>query len=193
MTLFYPGSPACHSVRRCSRQSTWALTFLQLQSNRRQVSSASKHVPIIHAHNGHAKRRKSIHRLYLAGVNPFLPSHLQSSISPVFTEVPLDEWISSISGRNAGISIRTSRGGDGGIRKEDIEVTHLASGLGHAMIAYRDRRTDEEKIFAIGRNESGQLGLGYNSQVRPSLSTHITSTRLTHFDGSPAGTYQRFG
>lgn len=193
MTLFYTGSPAFCSVLRGSRQSTRALTLQQLQSHCRRVSSASKHAPIIQAHNGEAKRRKSIHRLFLAGVNPFLPSHLQSSISPVFTEVPLDEWISSISGRNAGISIRTPRGGDGGMRKEDIEVTHLASGLGHAMIAYRDRRTDEEKIFAIGRNESGQLGLGYNSQVRPRSFTDTTSTRLTHLDDYPAGTHQRFG
>jgi hypothetical protein len=54
---------------------------------------------------------------------------------------------------------------NGTIRKEDIEVTQLTSGFGHAMIAFRDRRTNEEKIFAIGRNESGQLGVGYNSQV----------------------------
>lgn len=136
----------------------------------RAVSTRVDHAPVIH--RGTSSKRKPVHRLFLAGVNPFLPSHLQSSISPVFTEVPLDEWISSISGRNAGISKRGSMQ-EGGIRKEDIEVTNLASGLGHAMIVFRDRRTDEEKIFAIGRNESGQLGVGYNSQVssrNPTLS-----------------------
>lgn len=73
--------------------------------------------------------------------------------------------------------MRSSLRSDAGLVKEDIEVTHLASGIGHAMIAYRDRRSDEEKIFAIGRNESGQLGLGYNSQVRERISMLVYSCR----------------
>jgi hypothetical protein len=79
---------------------------------------------------------------------------------------------------------------DGGIRKEDIEITHLASGLGHAMIAFRDRRTDEEKIFAIGRNESGQLGLGYNSQVRKVSMQYVCSTNTNQIARN-SGTYKR--
>lgn len=103
-----------------------------------------------------------MHRLFLAGTNPFLPPHLQSSVSPTFTEVPLDEWISSLSGGGS----RKHAGSSDTTRKKDLEITHLTSGFGHAMIAFRDRRTNEEKIFAIGRNESGQLGVGYNSQVQ---------------------------
>lgn len=143
--------PQSHNVARWSNN----------HHNIRSISTRLDRVPV--AYSG-SSRRKALHRLFLAGINPFLPSHLQSSVSPVFTEVPLDEWISSISGRNAGVSKRPSMHG-AGIRKADIEVTHVASGLGHVMIGFRDRRTEEEKIFAIGRNESGQLGLGYNSQV----------------------------
>lgn len=160
-------------LRTCTARcrSSSLLGFSQLKTtprwpcdrqNIRLLSTRFDHAPV--AYGGGSSRRKALHRLFLAGTNPFLPSHLQSSISPVFAEVPLDEWISSISGRNASVSKRSSVH-ETGIRKEDIEITHLASGLGHVMISFRDRRTNEEKIFAIGRNESGQLGLGYNSQV----------------------------
>jgi hypothetical protein len=157
---------ACRSSQAGAHRSSLRLRAL-LYAFRNVSSDASSRTPV--AYSG-SSRRKPVHRLYIAGANPFLPSHVSNATIPTFTEVPLHDWISSVSGRGSGLSPRSTANSE--ILKEDVEITHVASGLGHAMIAYRDMRNGEEKIFAIGRNESGQLGVGYNSQV--SLGAFIT-------------------
>lgn len=149
-----------HSLLPCS--SRW---WTQLQ--RRYLSStsgpSSSNLPGLQSTG---PKSRDVHRLLLAGVNPFLPPHVRNSTTPVFQEVPVHEWISSVSGRGAGASRMISLGGSGSaINQDDLEITNIAAGLGHFLIAYHDKRSGEGKIFAIGRNESGQLGLGYNSQV----------------------------
>ena len=94
--------------------------------------------------------RKTRQRLFVAGVNPFLPPSVRNATSPTFVEVDFAEWLGSI-------GVKTGSG------PEQLEITHVATGHGHALIAYRYEGV--ESIFAIGRNESGQLGIGYNSQV----------------------------
>jgi hypothetical protein len=98
-------------------------------------------------HDSRATRQ----RLFVAGVNPFLPPSVRKATSPTFVEVDFAEWLGSI-------GVKTGSG------PEHLEITHVATGHGHALIAYRYEGV--ESIFAIGRNESGQLGIGYNSQVR---------------------------
>lgn len=93
-----------------------------------------------------SQSKRSVTRLFLAGTNPFLPPTQRGAKSPLFTEVPFTEWIGSI-----GISNDP----------KEVEITHIAAGHRHAMIAYRYQGV--ESIFAIGRNDSGQLGIGYNS------------------------------
>lgn len=61
-------------------------------------------------------------------------------------------------------------------RDEEIEISKLAVGYAHAMVAYKDK--EGESIFAIGRGESGQLGIGYNSQVSASRSDSDVMLKL---------------
>ena len=72
----------------------------------------------------------------------------QSPHNPSLIPVPFGIWIGSI-GRakdvDAGWSIRG-----------------ISSGLGHTLISYAADGTD--RVFACGRNEVGQLGVGFNSQ-----------------------------
>lgn len=72
----------------------------------------------------------------------------QSPHNPSLIPVPFSLWIGSI-GRakdvDAGWSIRG-----------------ISSGLGHTLISYAADGTD--RVFACGRNEVGQLGVGFNSQ-----------------------------
>lgn len=106
-------------------------------------SSASQRSVTIH------DSRKTRQRLFVAGVNPFLPPSVRNATSPTFVEVDFAEWLGSI-------GVKTGSG------PEQLEITHVATGHGHALMAYRYEGV--ESIFAIGRNESGQLGIGYNSQ-----------------------------
>ncbi|CAD6565465.1 MAG: hypothetical protein CYPHOPRED_005640 [Cyphobasidiales sp. Tagirdzhanova-0007] len=68
---------------------------------------------------------------------------------PLLTlDIPQCDWLGSL-GVNSGAA--------------EPEITHIAAGHGHALIAFRGVG-GAESVFAIGRNESGQLGIGYNSQ-----------------------------
>ena len=116
------------------------LACRRLYSNS-STSSSSNNLP---ARNRFVKPR---HRLFFAGLNPFLPSTVRTAISPSFSEVPLSEWLGSL-----GIDSKNAQS----------EITHIAAGHGHTLIAFRNADS-VESVFAIGRNESGQLGIGYNS------------------------------
>lgn len=99
-------------------------------------------------------RLKTLSHLLLAGHNSLSPPVEYSSRSaqtphnPALTPVPFALWIGSI-GRAADV--------DAG-----WDIRGITSGLGHTLISYRSERTD--RVFAAGRNEVGQLGVGFNSQ-----------------------------
>ena len=135
-------SSSCSSIKACPKSSP----LRSFSSSRRILLAAHERVQSnIRVYDGRRKRQ----RLFLAGVNPFLPPSVKGAISPSFVEVPLSYWLQSL-----------------GVQADDdgqVEITKIASGYAHAMIAYR--LGGAESIFAIGRNASGQLGIGYNSQV----------------------------
>lgn len=120
---------------------------LHLQSHTTRYHSSTS--SSIRVYDSRRKRQ----RLFLAGVNPFLPPSVKGAISPSFVEVPLPNWLESL-------GVQTDNGDDTG---DGVEITKIAAGHAHFMVAYR--LGGGESIFAIGRNESGQLGIGYNSQV----------------------------
>lgn len=100
--------------------------------------------------------KRIISHLLLSGHNPQSPPlqysarSLQSPSNPLLTSVPFNSWIGSIG------------------RAKDVEEGFnfipggIASGLEHSLLAYRSLGTD--RIFGVGLNNLGQLGIGYNSQ-----------------------------
>lgn len=115
----------------------------------RSLTSCSRNLQTSQSLTAHKDRPKGRQRLFLAGLNPFLPPTARYASSPSFREIPVHEWLASL-------GLDTSSA-------DEVEITHIAAGHGHALIAYRYQGS--EAVFAIGRNESGQLGIGYNSQV----------------------------
>ncbi|KAM0755142.1 RCC1/BLIP-II [Meredithblackwellia eburnea MCA 4105] len=99
--------------------------------------------------------KRIISHLLLAGSNPLSsPAHTpalhrQSPANPSLTPAPFKDWLTSI-GRNHDI------------HDWSLKTGCLASGLGHSLLGYSSKGTD--RIFALGRNEVGQLGISYNSQ-----------------------------
>jgi hypothetical protein len=99
---------------------------------------------------------KTLSHLLLAGQNPLSPPAAyaarsgQQPSNPRLTEIPLSSWLGSIG------------------RAQDVEdgwkilPGGLSSGLEHNLIAYSSEGVD--RCFSVGRNEVGQLGIGYNSQ-----------------------------
>ncbi|KAK4702873.1 hypothetical protein P7C70_g3350, partial [Phenoliferia sp. Uapishka_3] len=99
--------------------------------------------------------RRSLTHLLLAGNNPLSPPaaspslHRQSPSNPSLTPLPFNSWIGSI-GRAADVRAGWS-----------ILPHSLSSGLAHSLIGYQSEGVD--RVFAVGRNEMGQLGVGWNS------------------------------
>ncbi|RHZ87351.1 hypothetical protein Glove_37g92 [Diversispora epigaea] len=58
------------------------------------------------------------------------------------------------------VKTKSGGGGGGGEQqlggREDIEVTYIASGWAHSLIAFKSKET--AKVFSLGLNSSGQLG-----------------------------------
>jgi len=158
------GWHARSSLLTCSRTSKLPGDPALTSSGTRSISSSSlrqKRAAASTSIVGHNLRKKK-QRLFVAGVNPFLPPRARTYLNPSFAEVDLSEWLSSL---NFGPAVASDGGGEG------LEITNIASGLDHTLIAFRTEQEDakgrkqlEESIFAIGRNEAGQLGIGYNSQ-----------------------------
>ncbi|KAM0788346.1 hypothetical protein ACM66B_001487 [Microbotryomycetes sp. NB124-2] len=105
---------------------------------------------------GHVKR--AVSHLLIAGHNPVSPplaysspTARQSPSNPSLTPVPFGHWLGAV-GRAQDVELDWSlvKGG-------------LGPGYGHALVAYRNS-LGEERVFAAGRNEAGQLGIGYASQ-----------------------------
>lgn len=104
------------------------------------------------------KASRTLSHLLLAGCNPLSPplaytsgtSARQSPSNPSIAPVPLSNWLGSV-GRADDVAEgwRLLPGG-------------LAAGLAHALLAYRSAGSD--RVFAVGRNEAGQLGIGFASQ-----------------------------
>jgi alpha-tubulin suppressor-like RCC1 family protein len=105
-----------------------------------------------------ATARRTLSHLLLAGCNPLSPplaytsgtAARQSPSNSSITPVPLSNWLGSVG------------------RAEDVAEGWkllpggLAAGLAHALLAYRSAGSD--RVFAVGRNEAGQLGIGFASQ-----------------------------
>ncbi len=100
--------------------------------------------------------RRTLSHLLLAGHNPLSPPlayaarSRQCPSNPALTPAPISSWLGSI-GRAADVAEGWS-----------ILPSGLASGLEHNLFSYRSQGVD--RCFAVGRNEVGQLGLGFNSQ-----------------------------
>ncbi|GAA5885643.1 hypothetical protein JCM6882_007509 [Rhodosporidiobolus microsporus] len=105
----------------------------------------------------HPIRTRTLSHLLLAGHNPLSPppqfaassaSPLrQSPSNPSLTPVPLRTWLASIG------------------RDTDVPSTRLslAGGGGHSLLGYRNE-DGVDRVLAVGRNEAGQLGVGFASQ-----------------------------
>ncbi|BGP54430.1 hypothetical protein JCM8202v2_002009 [Rhodotorula sphaerocarpa] len=102
---------------------------------------------------------RNLSHLVLAGWNPLAPpgrssayqsgSDRQAVSNPSPAPVPLATWLASV-GRELDV--------EGGYR-----INHVAGGAGHQLVTYRNYE-GVDRILAIGRNEAGQLGVGFASQ-----------------------------
>ena len=100
---------------------------------------------------------RRIPHLLLSGYNPLSPpstsqsslpsSTRQSPSNPSLTPVPLETWLSQL-GRQHDIPTR---------------IHSISSSTGHSLITYRNEQ-GVDRVIALGRNESGQLGIGFASQ-----------------------------
>jgi len=100
---------------------------------------------------------RRIPHLLLSGYNPLSPpstsqsslpsSTRQSPSNPTLTPVPLETWLSQL-GRQHDIPTR---------------IHSISSSTGHSLITYRNEQ-GVDRVIALGRNESGQLGIGFASQ-----------------------------
>lgn len=125
---------------------------------------------------------RNVSHLLVAGWNPLAPpgrssaaqsgQDRQSVSNPTLATAPLATWLASV-GREQDV--------EGGYR-----VAHVAGGAGHQVVSYKNyegtgarcafqsrepvrvgRLTTSpptDRIFALGRNEAGQLGVGFASQ-----------------------------
>ncbi|GAA5867271.1 hypothetical protein JCM3774_002395 [Rhodotorula dairenensis] len=108
---------------------------------------------------------RTLSHLLLAGCNPLAPhrqsqgllqagraagsSERQAVSNPSLAPVPLATWLASV-GREADVH--------GGYR-----IAQIAAGAGHQLVSYTNYE-GFDRIFALGRNEAGQLGVGFASQ-----------------------------
>lgn len=101
---------------------------------------------------------KTLSHLLIAGNNCLSPPSEYASRSQqapsnaILTVIPFALWLGSIGRANdVDAGWHLSRSG-------------LGAGFGHTIITYTSGTAGVDRIFAAGRNESGQLGIGYNSQ-----------------------------
>jgi len=105
---------------------------------------------------------RTLSHLLLAGLNPLSPPASSSSSllsgqarqlpsNPSLAQAPFPAWLASV-----GRELDTTAP----IR---LVPAALAAGAGHQLVAYRNYDATE-RIFALGRNELGQLGVGFASQ-----------------------------
>ncbi|GAA5921507.1 hypothetical protein JCM3775_003080 [Rhodotorula graminis] len=107
---------------------------------------------------------RTISHLLLAGLNPLSPPASSSSSSsalsgqarqspsnPSLAPAPFPAWLASV-GRELDTAAPVR-----------LVPSALAAGAGHQLVTYRNH-AGTERIFALGRNELGQLGVGFASQ-----------------------------
>ncbi|GAA5951146.1 hypothetical protein JCM8115_005068 [Rhodotorula mucilaginosa] len=102
---------------------------------------------------------RTVSHLVLAGDNPLAPpgrsaaaaapSSRQAVSNPSPAQVPLSTWLASV-GRETDV-------------ERGYQIKHVAGGAGHQLVSYRNYE-GFDRIFALGRNEAGQLGVGFASQ-----------------------------
>ncbi|SCZ93223.1 BZ3500_MvSof-1268-A1-R1_Chr6-2g08539 [Microbotryum saponariae] len=98
---------------------------------------------------------RRLSHLLLAGHNPLSPPlaysqrSQQSPSNPSLSAVPLSSWLGSI-GRAQDVA--------GG-----YHLTSISAGQGHTFLSY-ENSAGVGRVFAVGRNEAGQLGLDFASQ-----------------------------
>ncbi|EGU12704.1 putative Uvb-resistance protein uvr8 [Rhodotorula toruloides ATCC 204091] len=110
----------------------------------------------------HATHR-SLSHLLLAGFNPlastasssFQGQARQSLSNPSLAPVPLSGWLAAV-GREADVV-------DPLARPYSVRPGGIAGGAGHSLVTYRSWE-GMDRIMALGRNEAGQLGVGFASQ-----------------------------
>ncbi|GAA5906171.1 uncharacterized protein JCM6883_005465 [Sporobolomyces salmoneus] len=103
---------------------------------------------------------RTISHLLLTGHNPFSPpsnsssssSSRQSPSNPSLTPIPFSTWLSQI-GRESDTFSPLS----------PPSITSISSATGHSLISYRNYE-GVDRVIGLGRNESGQLGIGFASQ-----------------------------
>ncbi|GAA5821445.1 hypothetical protein JCM3770_007085 [Rhodotorula araucariae] len=103
---------------------------------------------------------RSVSHLLLAGLNPLSPpasaSHSagpvrQNPSNPTLAPVPFHGWLASV-----GREIDTTA-------PLRLRPASVSAGAGHQLVAYRNYE-GVDRVFALGRNEAGQLGVGFASQ-----------------------------
>ncbi|BGP06475.1 hypothetical protein JCM10049v2_002297 [Rhodotorula toruloides] len=110
----------------------------------------------------HATHR-SLSHLLLAGFNPlastasssFQGQARESLSTPSLSPVPLSGWLAAV-GREADVI-------DPLARPYSLRPGGIAGGAGHSLVTYRNWE-GTDRIMALGRNEAGQLGVGFASQ-----------------------------
>lgn len=101
--------------------------------------------------------KRSLSHLLLSGYNPLAPPVAYSSNStsrqsnPSLRPINFSNWLGSV-----GQADDVAQGWH-------IVPKCLAAGQGHLLAAYRTG-DGNSRVFSVGRNEAGQLGIGYASQ-----------------------------
>lgn len=95
--------------------------------------------------------QKATDHLLFAGLNPLSPVSRKTQINASLASVPFADWLRSVGRSEDADGYSFIRGG-------------ISSGSGHSLISYRSNN-GTDRIFSLGRNERGQIGVGYASQV----------------------------
>ncbi|GAA5887220.1 hypothetical protein JCM16303_007381 [Sporobolomyces ruberrimus] len=105
---------------------------------------------------------RSISHLLLSGHNPLSPPSTsqsssallsrQSPSNPSLSPIPFNTWLSQL-GREV----------DTYPLQNYNQIHSISSSTGHSLICYRNSR-GVDRVIGLGRNESGQLGIGFTSQ-----------------------------
>ncbi|GAA5936202.1 RCC1 domain-containing protein [Sporobolomyces koalae] len=118
--------------------------------------SRNRPMALVHGRTG----TRTVSHLLLTGYNPLSPPassqaaswSRQAPSNPSLTPVPLNTWLSQLGREQDTFSTATPP-----------VVTGVASSTGHSLLSYRNDH-GVDRVIALGRNESGQLGIGFASQ-----------------------------